>query len=83
MVGEALGFLGEGLLFGGDGERGEGLGGLLGALVDQAGAVGLALAQEGKLLDGGTVEEEHDQQDHERKRRNDDKQPSQLLHSHS
>ena len=36
VVGEALGFASEGLLFGGDGERSEGLDGLPGPLVDES-----------------------------------------------
>ena len=37
VVGETLGFAGEGLLFGGDGEGSEGFDGLPGALVDESG----------------------------------------------
>ena len=47
VVGETLGFAGEGLLFGRDGERGEGRDGLPGTLVDEgAGSFGCALRSE-------------------------------------
>ena len=51
MVGETLGFAGEGLLFGGDGQGREGLDGLPGALVDEiaGGAEGAALLEKGHV----------------------------------
>ena len=54
VVGETLGFAGEGLLFGGDGERGEGLDGLPGALIDEGVLGGCAAfaAEEGQVRHG-------------------------------
>ena len=55
VVGETLGFAGERLLFGGDGERGKGLDGLPGALVDEVvGPGGAALLEEGHVGHGAT-----------------------------
>jgi hypothetical protein len=82
VVGEALGLVGEGLLFGGDGEGGEGLDGLPGALVDEiaGGAGGGAAPEKRHVGHGATSEKASYQKDHQHDRWHYNQQSSKFLH---